>query len=295
MRIIFIGCVESSRRLLEKLLSNKKNIVGVITKRESLYNSDFYDLASICLNYDIPFMYAEDENTKSINCFMSELKPDIAYCFGWSKLIPLETLHIPSMGMVGFHPADLPKNRGRHPIIWALALGLEHTASTFFRMTEGADEGDILYQTKIKIDYKDDAKSLYDKIMMVAEKQVIELTDAFEANSVKIIPQDLTIGNTWRKRTKIDGQIYWRMSSRCIYNLVRALTKPYVGAHFVFKDMEYRVWKVSEIDLAGFNNIEPGKILSVNQDKTIDVKTGEGIVRLIEFENPGFNEGEYIL
>ena len=29
------------------------------------------------------------------------------------------------MGVVGFHPALLPNNRGRHPLIWAKALGLD--------------------------------------------------------------------------------------------------------------------------------------------------------------------------
>ena len=36
------------------------------------------------------------------------------------------------MGVLGFHPSELPKNRGRHPLIWALALGLKKSASTFF-------------------------------------------------------------------------------------------------------------------------------------------------------------------
>lgn len=36
------------------------------------------------------------------------------------------------MGVLGYHPAKLPQNRGRHPLIWALALGLKKSASTFF-------------------------------------------------------------------------------------------------------------------------------------------------------------------
>lgn len=35
------------------------------------------------------------------------------------------------------------------------------------------------------------------------------------------------------RRGVLDGQIDWRMSSRAIYNLVRALTRPYPGAHFL--------------------------------------------------------------
>ena len=41
MRIIFIGSVEFSAKTLEKLLEIDANIVGVITKRSSTYNSDF--------------------------------------------------------------------------------------------------------------------------------------------------------------------------------------------------------------------------------------------------------------
>ena len=52
------------------------------------------------------------------------------------------------MGILGYHPSLLPFNRGRHPIIWALALGLKETGSTFFFMDENADTGDIVSQKK---------------------------------------------------------------------------------------------------------------------------------------------------
>ena len=61
-------------------------------------------------------------------------------------------LDLAPLGIIGFHPAALPRNRGRHPIVWALVLGLEETASTFFFMDKGADTGDILSQEKIKTD-----------------------------------------------------------------------------------------------------------------------------------------------
>ena len=34
---------------------------------------------------------------------------------------------MPALGVIGYHPAELPKNRGRHPLIWALVLGLKKT------------------------------------------------------------------------------------------------------------------------------------------------------------------------
>ena len=196
--------------------------------------------------------------------------------------------------MIGFHPAALPNNRGRHPTIWALALGLTETASTFFTISSGADEGDIISQEKVSIDYEDDAQSLYDKIMDVAVIQEEEFVKQMCNGSLQRVPQDIKTGNSWRKRGKIDGQIDWRMSSRSIYNLVRALSKPYIGAHFIFRGDEYKVWKVKEIITDGLENIEPGKVLERNADGSLDVKAGEGGVRLIDFDIIEIDEGEYI-
>ena len=36
MKIVFVGCVESSYRLLDTLLRNKQNVVGVITKKNQV-------------------------------------------------------------------------------------------------------------------------------------------------------------------------------------------------------------------------------------------------------------------
>ena len=76
------------------------------------------------------------------------------------------------MGVLGFHPTKLPQNRGRHPIIWSLALGLKKSASTFFFMDEGADSGKILSQKNFEILDSDDAQSLYDKFVNIALLQI---------------------------------------------------------------------------------------------------------------------------
>ena len=136
MRILFIGCVESSYIELELLLRCQKDIVGVITKKKSTLNADFADLQILAQKYGLPCKYADNVNDENSIDFIKECNPDIIYCLGWSQIIKKEILDIPRLGIIGTHPAELPQNRGRHPIIWALALGLEKTASTFFKMNE---------------------------------------------------------------------------------------------------------------------------------------------------------------
>jgi len=293
MKIVFIGTVEFSLKALEKLINLNANIVGVCTKRNSKLNSDYADLTGICKKNNIPFRYVEDINSKENIEWIKHLNPDIIFCFGWSSLIKKELLNLPPMGVIGYHPTKLPQNRGRHPLIWSLVLGLEKSASTFFFMDEGADSGDILSQEEFKIEYTDDARSLYNKVIKIALKQIGDFLPKLMNNTYIKIKQDNSKANYWRKRTKKDGEIDFRMNSKAIYNLVRALAKPYIGAHLIYKEKEIKIWRVEEVK-CNLKNIEPGKILEVKNNKIL-VKCYDNAVRILEHE---FDElpkvGEYL-
>ena len=159
-------------------------------------------------------------------------------------------------------------------------------------MDEDADTGDIISQEKVYISYEDDADSLYLKIMDIALKQLYNFTKDLKEDRIKKIRQKEE-GNYWRKRDKSDGEIDWRMSSYTIYNLVRALTKPYIGAHFKHYNNEYKVWKVKEIK-DGYENLEPGKIVEVYSDTSFLIKCGEGLIKVEKCENIKLDKGEYL-
>ena len=105
--------------------------------------------------------------------------------------------------------------------------------------------------------------------------------------------QNYEVSNIWRKRVKSDGKIDFRMTSQAIYNLVRALTKPYVGAHINYKEKEIIVWKVEIIDNK-HDNIESGKVLDVNEGKIL-VKTYDGVIKITHHEFKKLpNVGDYL-
>jgi len=268
---------------LKSLLENNSvDVVGVVTKKRSSFNSDFCDLVPACEQYDIPICFVEQDWKETIKPWLTQKKPDVVFCIGWSFLLPEELLNLAPYGTVGFHPAALPLNRGRHPIIWALALGLTETASTFFRMDSGTDSGPILNQLPIYINDGDDATSLYVKILDVIPFQINEIVQNYIKGTLKPQPQNDEKANYWRKRCRSDGIIDWRMSARSIHNLVRALTRPYVGAEFEIDDIVVKVWK-TELVCHVPVNAEPGKVLQVN-NKGILVKAGEDAIYLIQIE-----------
>lgn len=294
MRIVFIGTVISSYQLLETILEKTKlEVAAIITKKSSSYNKDFVDLTPLAEKFSIPIHYIDPNQVSQTADIIKQTNPDICFCFGWSHLLDNETLSLPRLGTMGYHPSSLPENRGRHPIIWALVLGLSETASTFFMMDEGADSGDITSQKKVAIHYEDDAQSLYDKLMDVAKIQIVEIAQQLIAGTLKPKPQNHAKATYWRKRGAKDGLIDLRMTSREIYNLVRALTKPYGGADLSSDNKMYKIWKVREIS-TGITSDEPGKIIGMGNQGPI-IKCGQDAIEVIESDlGSNFKKGDYL-
>ena len=135
-------------------------------------------------------IYSPNINSEESLAWISELNPDVIFCLGWSKLFRRPLLTLTPLGVVGFHPAALPDNRGRHPLIWALILRLNKTASTFFFMDEGVDSGDLISQVSIDIYLSDDAASLYQRVTDVALMQLRDFFPSLASGAIQRIAQD---------------------------------------------------------------------------------------------------------
>jgi methionyl-tRNA formyltransferase len=283
LRIAFVGCVELSYVLLNHLTAFPDvTLAGVVTRSHSAINTDFRSLEPLARRAGCPLLLLERNDQNSIVNFMRSLSPQILACIGWSYLLGPELLAVAPRGVLGYHPTALPRNRGRHPLIWALALGLEQTGSTFFLMDEGIDSGPILSQRAISITPEDDAATLYAKMTETASSQLDELIPALIAGAITPRPQDETLASYWRKRNRADGRIDWRMSASAIRNLVRALARPYPGAHCETTDRAIPVWRVV-IGPTPPSNVEPGRVLAVNE-RAILVKCQDGSVWLTDHE-----------
>lgn len=294
LRAVFIGCVQSSLAMLEELLTVPGlEICGVATRQASPVNADFADMSPLARAHGIPVLHAEGSGQDELAAWIRERGADICFCLGWSYLLSPAVLAAAPQGIVGYHPALLPRNRGRHPLIWALVLGLAETGSTFFLMDEGADSGPILSQERIPIADDDDAGILYGKMITTARTQVWQLALGLCAGTAVAVPQDASRASSWRKRGKMDGQIDWRMPASGIHNLVRALAPPYPGAHALFRGTEVKVWK-TRLGPAGPADVEPGCVLGVTGND-IRVQCGEGtlILERHEFE-PDLRPGDYL-
>ena len=295
LKVGFIGCVRSSREFLNVLLEIPEvEVCAVVTKAQSSINADFSDLSDICEIRSIPYHLESSEQRDFSRMFLEKFDLDLIYCFGWSYLLKEDILSLPKLCTVGFHPAKLPKNRGRHPLIWALALGLRETASTFFRMDEGADTGEIINQKDITIDLDDNAEDLYTKIINCGKNQIKEFTLQFFHDEINFVNQDHSQATSWRKRKREDGLIDWRMPAYSIYNLVRALSPPYPCAEFKISGKFIKVPRCSvKLDQYPLN-IEPGYILERSPTSLLVKVSGEDAILLEDLEIDFEIEEDYL-
>ena len=70
--------------------------------------------------------------------YIRDKAPDYIFS-SWPKLINNDVLAAPRYFVIGTHPTELPRNRGRHPLHWIIDLGIMKTSLSFFMMDQGID------------------------------------------------------------------------------------------------------------------------------------------------------------
>ena len=279
MEIAFISGVKFGLEILQQIIKHNFNVSIVFSYDDSKKKnySDYTSFDGICKEYDIRNVKVDNINDPENIEIMKSLNPDLILVMGWSQLLKSQIINIPNLGVIGSHPTELPKFRGRAPIPWTIIKNLQESALTFFYIDEGIDYGDVLDQQKFKISETDDATSLYQTIIQIGKNTIIKnLTLIQEGKSKRITQDSSKFIENWTKRTPDDGKINWKDSTKKIHTLIRATTHPYPGAFTLFNGKKLKIFK------AEFSNkkiLEPGKIIQIKNDG-VDISTGDGIITL---------------
>jgi methionyl-tRNA formyltransferase len=281
MRIVFVGTIALSRAWLEETLAAGGDVVAVLTlgpERASVH-TDYEDLGPVAKEYDVPLHRVTNVNDPEALDLIRSLGPDVIFVLGWSQLLGSELLAVAPT--IGSHPALLPRDRGRHPITWALVDGLTESGLTFLWLDEGADTGDILWQRTFSIGPDDDAARVYAKVEALGREAVREFLPQLEEGTAPRRPQDPALATYRRKRTDADRWIDWEWPSHRIHDLVRGLTRPYIGALTRCDGQDVLVWR-SRISPEPAESARPGTVLAVEPD--VLVATGDGALAILDFE-----------
>ena len=289
MKIIFISGVKFGYDVLESILENNWKIdtsFSYLPEKKKFY-SDYADFENLTKKYDVIHKQINNINDQENIDLIKKINPDLILVIGWSQLLKKEIIEIPRLGVIGSHPTELPKYRGRAPIPWSILKGLKKSALTFFYIQDGIDDGDIVTQKQFEITDVDDATSVYEKITVLGKKMLSEILPLLESNKITSKKQnsELFIEN-WPKRTPLDGKINWLKSAKEIHNLIRATTFPYPGAYTFFKNKKLIIWK-STLDVSLIQ--EPGKIIIEKNQVKIGTCNGSVFLDIVSYD---YNENK---
>jgi methionyl-tRNA formyltransferase len=90
-------------------------------------------------------------------------------------------------------------------------------------------------------------------------------------------------------RVPDDGEIDWSHPSAAIDRLIRALTPPFPGAYTFAGGRQMKVWRASPVaDPPAYVGRVPGRLVArAAREGTVDVLTGDGVLRLYEVQLAG--------
>lgn len=282
-----MGTPQFAADFLEKIVEdNYFNIKLVITQPDKPIGRkqrvSFPPVKELSIKYNLQI---EQPNKLKNNYYLfNELKQfelDAIIVVAYGKILPVEILNIPRYGCINVHASLLPKYRGAAPIQRCLMNGENVTGITIMKMNEGLDEGDILMQGHVCINFDDDIFTLREKLFNVGWPLLIKTLKEIE--KVKPVAQDHSQAS-WATPISIeDGLINWASSRMIIWNKYRALKEwPQVYTFFNGKKIKINKLKISDIEN---HDLEPGQLFISN--KRLYAKTMDGFIEIIELQPEG--------
>jgi methionyl-tRNA formyltransferase len=300
-KVAVVGCKFTTKELILGLERHGFIIDHCVTigpdKAEEQKVAGYYDLSEFLRSNSIPYTVAarydlrSEEDEKSL----LSLGMDMLFVIGWERLIPEWWLKKLSIGAFGMHGSSrpLPHGRGRSPLNWSLIQNKNIFYTHMIKYSPGIDDGPIVDFQKFDITPFDDIMTLHFKNTLAMIKLGVKNLPALIDGTATSTPQPKDDTATYYpKRVAEDGIIYWTDNTLGIYNLVRAVTKPYPGAFTYLddnKDLKVFIWQAFPFDTKlKWDDGLPGEILEVFDNGMFVVKTADSTLLVKESEGHDF-------
>ena len=253
--IVLLGNGHAALGAFENIMKRFR-VKGVILPYEDKLIESLCEYNNIQYSYDIGDL--------------AKFEPDICLMISYGKLIPSEL--IVKYNFINVHYGLLPKYRGLHTVAWAIINGEKETGYTIHKIDEQIDNGDILYQKKIKIEKQDNIQTVMEELDKLLEVTICCFIEDYLNNRVDSIKQNIYEATFFGRRNLDDCLINWNDTTHNILNFIRALVPPYPGAYTQYKDKRITIVCAEEFNAEIYIEI-PGRVLCIIDNIGIVVKT----------------------
>ena len=290
LRIVFMGTPEFAVGILDTIIKNNYNVVGVITATDKPAGRGqkikYSAVKEYALAHNLTLL--QPTNLKD-ELFLAELKSlnanlQIVVAF---RMLPEVVWKMPKLGTFNLHASLLPNYRGAAPINWAIINGDTKTGVTTFFIDDKIDTGAMILGSKVEIAPDENAGQLHDRLMHLGSKTVLDTLALIEKGNVTTtIQKESPEIKTAYKLNKENCKIDWTKPAFEIYNLIRGLN-PYPSAWCFISDKneEWNVKIHEAIMILENHNYTIGRLICNKKELKIAVKNG--FIQVLSIQFPG--------
>lgn len=279
IKIVYMGTTKFSSEILEFLISEGVNIVGVVSQpdkdvgRKKILEPTFVKRVALSHNIEV----FQPISIKTDYKWIEEKQPDIILTCAYGQIVPQEVLDIPTYKCINIHGSLLPKYRGAAPIQYAILNDEVETGITYMEMVKKMDAGSMYLKGTISISDDDTSDDVFSKLLTKVKETIIPFLDNFVEGKIIGVPQQEQEVTFSKMIKREDELIDWNDTKRNIHNKVRALYS--TPCAYTFLDNNpIKILKGKEIldkDLDG----EIGEVVLANKEG-IFVKVKDGLYRI---------------
>lgn len=257
-RIVFMGTPEFGRAILQELLDENRQVVGVVTqpdkpvgRKRIMTPSPVKQLAE---EHAIPVL--QPLKIREDYQGVVDLQPDLIVTCAFGQFIPRALLQLPRLGCINVHASLLPALRGGAPIQHAIIDGYKQTGITIMEMAMGMDSGDIISQKAIDIEENDTYGSLHDRLITVAVELLKETLPSVLEHSYTPLPQQDDLVTFGYNITREEEHIDLNKDYRGVYDQIRGLI-PQPCGYVNVNGQKLKIWSAepSDIGFEGENGL----------------------------------------
>ena len=285
LRLAFAGTPELAAIILKHLLAQSNHQITIVLTQPDKRAGRGRKLSQsavkkIAAQHNVHVM--QPSKNELFSMAQHFVKIDLMIVVAYGILLPENILYAPKHGCLNIHLSLLPKWRGAAPIQRAIQEGDSETGITFIQMDANLDTGPILLQKKCTIEAMDTTDSLCNKLIQIANTNLISTIEQLISGNLKTFKQDHTKASYAKKITKADAQIDWTQTVTEIDCKIRAFN-PNPICHTILSGIPLRIWEATILDKNA--QYTAGQILACT-NKGIDIATGRGILRVLQLQPP---------
>jgi len=231
-RVVVFAYSDVGHACLQLLIERGCNVVAVFTHEDNPGETQWFpSVATLAESAGVPVFRPEKLRRAEWEArFQNDIKADLMFSFYYRSMIPTWLLAAAKLGAYNMHGSYLPQYRGRAPVNWAVLHGAEHTGATLHVMVKEPDAGDIVDQEKVPIGQEDAAIEVMGRVRDAAVAVLGRQLEALQAGRAPRRPQNAEQATYFGGRKPADGRIDWSRPAVEVFNLIRAVTRPYPGA-----------------------------------------------------------------